>query len=509
MNTSSVAFTEAPAFDAPRVDSLGAQFDAAIQDVRAADAQIAAAEALRVRRLARVAELSALMSRADGSAATAAGREWAHRRLVVEVACATKRSERTTARLIDDAEHLVTELPLTLARLSSGVISYAHAKSLVAHAMTVPAEARASFERDVLPHAEALPAHRFDDRARRLRERLHPESIVTRTRAALEERYVAVTPECDGMATILHHLPAVDALAIDDLIDRVARAARSDDDDRTHAQRRCDALTDLVLARGDRPSLVPTVLVTIAATTLAGADDAPASLHGYGPIAPDTARRLARLAPTLLRAAAPTPTRTPSTGTGPGTTTTATGTGTGPGTATTATFATSTATATAATSGTAPTTGSATTASRIATSASTVTRHRTRTLLTGATGPIAAPTAPPVDRDAADRYSASPVMRTVLALLDETCRFPGCGRRADRCELDHTHAWSEGGRTTPDNLAHLCSRHHHLKHEGGWHVTPSRDGTRTLHWTSPRGATYTTTPDLHSLTPEDPDPPPH
>lgn len=475
MNTSSVAFTEAPAFDAPCVDSLGAQFDAAIRDVRVADAQIAAAEALRVRQLARVAELAGQMSRADGSAATAAGREWAHRRLVVEVACATKRSERTTARMIDDAEHLVTELPLTLARLSAGAISYAHAKSLVAHALTIPADARASFEREVLPHAESLPAHRFDDRARRLRERLHPESIATRTRAAHEERHVAVTPECDGMATILHHLPAVDALAIDDLIDRVARAARSDDDGRTHAQRRSDALTDLVLARGDRPSLIPTVLVTIAASTLDGSDDSPASLHGYGPIDPHTARRLASLAPTLLHAVAPT---------------------------------------------TARSTGSSTVSSTGGTATTIVTRHRRRSTGSGGAGGATTvtptlhsvspthPTAGPDTQHAEHRYSASPVVRTVLTLLDETCRFPGCGRRADRCELDHTHAWSEGGRTTPDNLAHLCSRHHHLKHEGGWHVTPSHDGTRALHWTSPRGAAYTTTPELHSLTAEAPDPPP-
>jgi hypothetical protein len=99
-------------------------------------------------------------------------------------------------------------------------------------------------------------------------------------------------------------------------------------------------------------------------------------------------------------------------------------------------------------------------------------------------------------------------LRTVLALLDETCRFPGCGRRADRCELDHTHAWSEGGRTTADNLAHLCSRHHHLKHEGGWHVSPSRDGARTLTWTSPRGAVYVTRPESQNLTVSVPDPPP-
>ncbi|QJU55956.1 HNH endonuclease [Herbiconiux sp. SALV-R1] len=100
---------------------------------------------------------------------------------------------------------------------------------------------------------------------------------------------------------------------------------------------------------------------------------------------------------------------------------------------------------------------------------------------------------------AENRYSASPVVRTALSLLDGTCRFPGCGRRADRCELDHTKAWSEGGRTTPANLAHLCSRHHHLKHEGGWKVLASRDGTRTLTWLSPRGSTYITTPESHSF----------
>lgn len=433
MNSSTVAFVALPRFDEGAGDDFGAQFDAAVRDVAASDVEIAAAEAKRARRLARVAEIAERMSRADGSAATAAGREWARRRLVTEVACATKRSERTTARMIDDSERLVEQLPLTLASLEAGSISYAHAKALIAHAITIPEGHRQAFEQEVLPHAEALPAHRFDDRARRLRERLHPESIVTRTRAALEERHVVLTPDCDGMATILHHLPAVDALVIDGLIDRVARAARSETDDRTHAQRRCDALSDLVLGRGDRPGITPSVLVTIAASTLDGIDDAAASLHGYGPIDPVSAREVAALAPTFLHAVI---------------------TSTGG-------------------------------------SAALVTRRRTR-----------------ATTEHENRYSASPALRTVLALLDETCRFPGCGRRADRCELDHTHAWSEGGRTTADNLAHLCSRHHHLKHEGGWHVSPSRDGARTLTWTSPRGAVYVTRPESQNLTVSVPDPPP-
>jgi hypothetical protein len=463
MNSSTVAFTAAPHVGVVGGD-LGARFDAAVRAVAASDAEIAAAEAVRARRVAQVAELADRMAREDGSAATAAGREWARRKLVTELACATKRSERATSRLIDDSERLVSQLPLTLASLETGTISYSHARALIAHAITVPESFRSAFEREVLPHAEAMPAYRFDDRARRLRERLHPESIVARTRAAVDERHVAILPECDGMATISHHLPAIDALAIDDLLDRTARAARSDTDDRTHAQRRCDALTDLVLGRAAGVRITPTVLITMPASVLEGSDDEPATLHGYGPIDPVAARRVAGSAPTFLRAVV---------SSNPGEPTLITrhrtSTGSGP-------------------------------LRLVSRSPRTGSTHVERSIREAAS--VEGPT-PSLDED---RYSATPIVRTALALLDETCRFPGCGRRAERCELDHTTAWSEGGRTTPSNLAHLCSRHHHLKHEGGWKVSPSRDGTRTLTWTSPRGAVYTTSPDTRTLGTA-PDPP--
>ncbi|SDZ09971.1 HNH endonuclease signature motif containing protein, partial [Herbiconiux ginsengi] len=196
-------------------------------------------------------------------------------------------------------------------------------------------------------------------------------------------------------------------------------------DARTHAQRRCDALTDLILGRRDRPRITPTVLITAPATTIAGISDDPGTLHGYGPIDPDTTRAIAATAPTFLHALLHPETGTPTT----------------------------------------------------------ITRHRHH--------PVASPT----PASGHDRYTPSPILRTALTMLDETCRFPGCGRRANRCELDHTKPWADGGTTTPDNLAHLCSRHHHLKHQSGWKVTQDRHGRRHLTWTSPRGATYTTTPD--------------
>ena len=51
-----------------------------------------------------------------------------------------------------------------------------------------------------------------------------------------------------------------------------------------------------------------------------------------------------------------------------------------------------------------------------------------------------------------------------LRTRDGTCRFPGCGRRATTCDLDHTVPWNPDGHTRHDNLAHLCRRHHRLKH---------------------------------------------
>jgi hypothetical protein len=79
-----------------------------------------------------------------------------------------------------------------------------------------------------------------------------------------------------------------------------------------------------------------------------------------------------------------------------------------------------------------------------------------------------------------------------LRVRDQTCRFPGCARRAVRCDLDHTDDWADGGRTAFDNLAHLCPGHHHLKHETSWSVAHLGDGT--LAWRSPAGRTHLTEP---------------
>ncbi len=91
-----------------------------------------------------------------------------------------------------------------------------------------------------------------------------------------------------------------------------------------------------------------------------------------------------------------------------------------------------------------------------------------------------------------ENYRIPTELRLALTIEDETCRFPGCRRRAQRCELDHVHAWAHGGETSHANLASLCSKHHHLKHESDWTVEALSD--RELRWTSPIGRVHITEP---------------
>ncbi|PJJ71309.1 uncharacterized protein DUF222 [Diaminobutyricimonas aerilata] len=98
------------------------------------------------------------------------------------------------------------------------------------------------------------------------------------------------------------------------------------------------------------------------------------------------------------------------------------------------------------------------------------------------------------------RYRPTRAMRDWLRLRDGTCRAPGCGRHADRCDLDHTTDWAHGGTTDHDNLAHLCRAHHTLKHHTGWELRAG-PAPGVMEWVSPLGYIHTTDPFLEYGTP--------
>jgi len=87
-----------------------------------------------------------------------------------------------------------------------------------------------------------------------------------------------------------------------------------------------------------------------------------------------------------------------------------------------------------------------------------------------------------------DRYRKNKDLERFLRARDERCRCPGCVRLARGSDVDHTMDAARGGPTEHTNLAHLCRRHHTLKHETAWRVKQLPGGI--LEWTGPSGRTY-------------------
>ncbi|UOE45772.1 HNH endonuclease signature motif containing protein [Agromyces larvae] len=342
--------------------------------------------------------------------------EMARRAVTSELATALRIAERTMLRLIDEAWSLCTQLPATLAALRAGEIDYTHARVIIDATTGLGDDERSRLDGELSIRAADVSPATLRRVARRLRDEIRAETLAERHAAALAERRLEFEPAADGMAWLHLHLDASDAMLICDRVDRVAADAADADDPRTPAQLRADVARDLLRSAvppvGDAfhaaaATARPTVHVTVPVLTLLGSDDEPGDLDGYGPIAPEVARRLAAQAPSFTR------------------------------------------------------------------------------LLTHPVDGVVLDLDRTVYRPPAD-------LTRWLRVRDETCRFPGCNRRAVRCDLDHTDDFADGGRTAFDNLAHLCPGHHHLKHESAWSVRHRADGV--LEWRSLTGRTYVTTP---------------
>jgi hypothetical protein len=90
------------------------------------------------------------------------------------------------------------------------------------------------------------------------------------------------------------------------------------------------------------------------------------------------------------------------------------------------------------------------------------------------------------------KYPLTKALRRWLLYRDQICRFPGCTRRAERSEIDHTRPFERDGLSEEGNLAVLCKKHHRLKHNSRWRVQQLGQGV--LRWVSPAGRSYLTHP---------------
>ena len=107
-----------------------------------------------------------------------------------------------------------------------------------------------------------------------------------------------------------------------------------------------------------------------------------------------------------------------------------------------------------------------------------------------------------------EAYEIPDRIKTQTELLNHTCVFPHCTRRAEACDHDHIDPHQPdgtGGATCSHNIAPLCRRHHRAKTHGRWRYR--RIHPTGYEWTTPHG--YRIVRDHHGTHPAvPPDRPP-
>ena len=229
----------------------------------------------------------------------AKGDDWA----VEEIAAAIKVSGRSAQNRVHAARAIVGLLPATREALEFGELSWRHALAVVDECAPLDADQIAEVESTVLAGAGDRAVGDFRRTLRRAVAALRPDVALARHRRAVAERDVRFVPLDDGMAAVEATMPAVDARALFDAVDTLARARHAAEGGRRGGvrigARRVDALAALAhAALADRK--LPTaqgrrveLQVVIDAASLFGLADNPAQLDGYGPIPAAVARELA------------------------------------------------------------------------------------------------------------------------------------------------------------------------------------------------------------------------
>jgi hypothetical protein len=341
-------------------------------------------------------------------------------------------------------------LPATFAALGAGAIDETRATALAAVLQHAAPEVARRVEERLLPRAAALSVGRLRARATALLLEVDPEGAGTRRRAAECTADVRVHPApADGMATLIADLPAADAAADLDVVDRLAGMLKNDGDTRPIGRLRAAVLHALISRPWDtsRPAVTAHLQVVAPLASLAGRASTPGEVDGL----PITAAHLRALLTELDALGVRAPEG--------GSVTLALTDDAGGLLATTTSEA----------------------LVRLA-------RRGCSDHPAGGCG-CAVLGRPP----AVDRYEPTDAQRRWVRTRDRTCRFPDCGRRVGYADLDHVVAHADGGETCCTNLCCLCRSHHRLKtFARGWRFRMDPDGT--LHVTTPAGITRSTRP---------------
>lgn len=313
----------------------------AVDRLRSLDRDARRIEAERLSVLAEIDRLAT--AEADRFATDSRSEAMPRRAAAIETGHALATSDRAAAGLLAHAASLVSDYPSVHAAMAAGAIAGGHAHAILHHGTEVTEEdARTAYTREILEIAAHETVGRTWHLAKILAHKYADATQADRQADALARRGTTLTPLDDGVAEYRVVMDAAYALAIDDRVRRQAQlvqdaeraaldAARRDgaDDDlplvRPLAQIRADIATNLLLngapantdehrvtghAEGavELASVQARIQVTVPVLTLipdgprgprpdlrtAGLQGA-ATLAGYGPIHPTTARLLSAL----------------------------------------------------------------------------------------------------------------------------------------------------------------------------------------------------------------------
>jgi hypothetical protein len=212
-----------------------------------------------------------------------------------DVGAALNLTRRTADAELGFALEIRELLPLVWEALSQGGIDVRRARTIV-HGTSHLSEdtAREVVER-IIETAPGLTTGQLAARIRRLCIQTDPEEARTRYDQALSDRRILIEATTDGTADLrAYGLPADRAAAISRKLNRLARNLKKHDGSRTMDQLRTDIFVDLL--SGDHHSGGTDrgiVDIRVDLTTLAGLDEKPAEIPGYGPVIADIARQVA------------------------------------------------------------------------------------------------------------------------------------------------------------------------------------------------------------------------
>jgi len=212
--------------------------------------------------------------------------------LASEVALARRDAPVRGNQHLGFANALVGEMPHTWAALACGALSEWRATLIVRESACLSVQHRGELDRELCAEVSRLDGwgnNRVEAEAKKIAARLDVEAVLDRASQAAKDRCVWIRPAPDTMTYVTALLPVAQGVSVYAALKREADVTF---DGRSRGQVMADTLVERVTGRpADKP--VPVALnLVMADTTLAGDDDAPAWLDGYGPLPAGVACRL-------------------------------------------------------------------------------------------------------------------------------------------------------------------------------------------------------------------------